>query len=142
MSDVKDPLEPAFPGAARFKVKFVRHESSVGLIGAKHAGASAATGDIVVFLDCHVKPALGWWEPFVREVGKSYKRVVVPSITALNVETWAETRGAPGGMSKCILTFDAEFKWTSDATEVVPIMSGGLLGMSRRWFEETGGYDR
>ena len=44
-------------------------------------------------------------------------------------------------MSKCYLTFDAEFKWTTDDTPYVPIMSGGLLAMSRRWFFEIGGYD-
>lgn len=47
-----------------------------------------------------------------------------------------------GGMSKCYLTFDAEFKWTTDDTPHVPIMSGGLLAMSRRWFFEIGGYDK
>ena len=45
-------------------------------------------------------------------------------------------------MSKCYLTFDGEFKWTQDETEFVPLMSGGLLAMSRRWWRETGGYDR
>lgn len=44
-------------------------------------------------------------------------------------------------MSKCYLTFDAEFKWTTDNTPYVPIMSGGLLAISRRWFFEIGGYD-
>jgi GT2 family glycosyltransferase len=44
-------------------------------------------------------------------------------------------------MSKCYLSFDAEFKWTNDDTPFVPIMSGGLLAMSRRWWQETGGYD-
>lgn len=55
----KPPLEPGFPNASQYKVLFLRHEESVGLIGAKHAGASAATGDVIVFLDCHVKAALG-----------------------------------------------------------------------------------
>lgn len=44
-------------------------------------------------------------------------------------------------MSKCYLTFDAEFKWTTDDTPYVPIMSGGLLAISRKWFFEIGGYD-
>lgn len=44
-------------------------------------------------------------------------------------------------MSKCYLTFDAEFKWTTDDTPYVPIMSGGLLAIGRKWFFEIGGYD-
>ena len=77
-------------------------------------------------------------------VEKNYKRVVVPTITNLDVDTWTESgRPPPGteGMSKCYLTFDGEFKWTKDDTEFVPVMSGGLLAMSRRWWKETGGYD-
>ena len=68
----------------------------------------------------------------------------MPTITSLDVTTWVESsrpRGGGGGMSKCYLTFDAEFKWTNDATAFVPVMSGGLLAMSRRWWAETGGYD-
>lgn len=45
-------------------------------------------------------------------------------------------------MSKCYLTFDAEFKWTTDDTPNVPIMSGGLLAISKKWFFEIGGYDK
>jgi len=85
-----------------------------------------------------------YWVPFVSHVEKNYKRVVVPTITNLDVDTWTESgRPPPGteGMSKCYLTFDGEFKWTKDDTEFVPVMSGGLLAMSRRWWKETGGYD-
>uniref|UniRef100_A0A7S4IHY9 Glycosyltransferase 2-like domain-containing protein n=1 Tax=Odontella aurita TaxID=265563 RepID=A0A7S4IHY9_9STRA len=127
------------------KVKFVRNEEAMGLIGAKQVGAEAATGDIVVFFDCHVKPDPHYWIPFTRNIGENYRRVVVPTITNLNTDTWEEF-GRPaksgGGLSKCYLTFDAEFKWTTDDTPYVPIMSGGLLAMSRKWFFEVGGYDR
>ena len=91
------------------------------------------------------QPAPGYWRPYVKEISENYKRVVIPTITNLNVDTWTES-GRPsvgrGGMSKCYLTFDAEFKWTSDNTQYVPIMSGGLLAISRKWFFEIGGYDK
>lgn len=47
--------------AAKFSVKYVRSDSALGLIGAKQMGAEAATGDIIVFFDCHVKPAEDYW---------------------------------------------------------------------------------
>ena len=135
----------------RDKVVLVRHEgpAGLGLIAAKQMGAQASTADSIVFLDCHCKTALGWWEPILRETYEHPKRVVVPTITHLNVETWQEkNRPKPprkgvtaGGMSKCYLTMDAEFKWTSDETPWVPIMSGGLLGLRRDWFFELGGHD-
>ena len=84
-----------------------------------------------------------YWRPFVRHVGANYKRVVVPTITApgcarggsprthspvqvLDVDAWREVnRPPPGhGMSKCYLTFDAQFKWTEDATDFVPLIRG------------------
>lgn len=72
--------------ATKFGVKYVRVDSALGLIGAKQVGAQAATGDIIVFFDCHVKPAKDYWVPFVREIQENYKRVVIPTITNLNVE--------------------------------------------------------
>lgn len=55
------PLEPMFTlDKDEYKVKFVRSDVSLGLIDAKHQGAEAASGDIIVFFDCHVKPALGY----------------------------------------------------------------------------------
>lgn len=38
----------------KFKVLIKRHEQTVGLIGAKKTGGDAATGDVIVFFDCHV----------------------------------------------------------------------------------------
>lgn len=147
VDDASDPpLKDSWPEeeAAKFSVKYVRLDSPAGLIGAKQVGAEAATGDIIVFFDCHVKPAADYWVPYVTSIQDNYKRVVIPTITNLNVDTWEEfgrpTRSG-GGMSKCYLTFDAEFKWTTDDTPYVPIMSGGLLALSRRWFFEIGGYD-
>merc|ERR1712050_619932 len=46
-----------------------------------------------------------------------------------------------GGMAKCYLTWDADFKWIDTHTPHMPVLSGGLLGISRRWWNETGGYD-
>jgi len=132
---------------ADYKLKFLRsHRHQLGLIDAKHQGAEAASGDIIVFFDCHVKPAIGYYEPFVREISENPKRVVVPTITGLDVATWKET-GRPqdsetGGLSKCYLTFDANFRWFNDEKPWVPIMSGGLLAIGRDWFFELGGHDQ
>lgn len=64
IDDYSDPpLEPLFEEDPKdYKLKFLRSsEHQLGLIDAKHQGAQAASGDIVVFFDCHVKPALGYW---------------------------------------------------------------------------------
>ena len=140
------PLEPMFSlDQDEYKVSFIRSNVSLGLIDAKHQGALAATGDIIVFFDCHVKPALGYWEPFVREIAENPQRVVVPSITHLDVDFWTESNRPKdnlGGNSKCYTTLDSDFKWVANDKPWVPTMSGGLLAIDRNWFFEIGGHDQ
>jgi GT2 family glycosyltransferase len=137
------PLSDTHLSAAvqsQYRVKIIRHQSTVGLIGAKQDGGAAASGDIIVFFDCHVAPQSGWHSSFLRLVGENYRRIVVPMITDLNIDTWTQ-RGSGSGMAKCYLTWDADFKWFNSDDPYVPVLSGGLLGISRRWWQETQGYD-
>lgn len=121
-------------------VKIVRHNKSMGLIRAKSAGGAAATGDIIVFFDCHVAPQKGWHELFLKSMSENYRRIVVPAITDLDIDTWQQLK-RHSAVSKCYLTWDADFKWLQSQDNYIPILSGGLLGISQRWWKETGGYD-
>ena len=144
------PLEEYFKenGAdvlEKYPVKFVRHETFTGLINAKKQGGDRATGDVLTFLDCHVLPrdygeGKSWSDGIMSRIAGNYKRIVVPSITDLDHATWTEI-GRPPGIAKCYLSFDVDFLWFDSEDDFVPIMSGGLLAMSRRWWVETGGYD-
>lgn len=124
----------------KFRVKIERHESTVGLIGAKKTGGDAATGDIIVFFDCHVAPQKDWEKDFLQLIGENYRRMVVPQITSLDIDTWTQI-GAGGGMSKCYVTWDGDFKWGGTDDMYMGMLSGGLAGMSRRWWWESGGFD-
>jgi len=124
----------------KYKVKIERHEQTVGLIGAKKTGGDAATGDIVVFFDCHVGPQPRWHEDFMRLIGENYRRMVVPQITALDINSWTQIGGG-GGMSKCYVTWDGDFKWGGTDDMYMGMLSGGLAGLSKRWWTESGGYD-
>ena len=42
-------------------VKLVHTPKRLGLIGARLAGAEAATGEVLVFLDAHCETTDGWW---------------------------------------------------------------------------------
>merc|ERR1719161_3380843 len=69
-------LKPLFPnsmleGPTKLPLKFLRHEKPLGLIKAKKAGGDNATGDVIVFLDCHVKPRRGWELGVLRQMRKS-----------------------------------------------------------------------
>jgi len=123
----------------RYKVKLIRHESQTGLIAAKLHGGNLATGDIVVFFDCHVAPQPNWHIPFLQLISENNRRIVVPVITSLDVSTWTQLGTA--GVAKCYLTWDADFKWFESDDDFIPVISGGLLGISKMWWNETGGYD-
>ncbi|EER19829.1 polypeptide N-acetylgalactosaminyltransferase 12, putative [Perkinsus marinus ATCC 50983] len=132
-----------------WKLKFIRHEHFTGLINAKNVGGWKATGDIIAFLDCHVKPDIYWTKPISKYISENSKTVVVPTVTSLDPNTWIETRTPPGSSNIycscttrcCKLTWNVDFPWYNADDTRVPVMIGGLLAMHRNMWEYTGGYD-
>ncbi|KAF4742886.1 hypothetical protein FOZ62_004274, partial [Perkinsus olseni] len=132
------PMEPLL-AEYRDKVRLIRHEKSQGLIRARMAGANAAVGDMVMFLDCHVKPAPGWERPMFKNTNENYKRLVVPLIPRLDGETWEVLGDEPG--AKMMFDWGLQFDWFEDGNDEVPVMSGGLYAITKRWWHESGEYD-
>ncbi|CAE7855167.1 gly-4 [Symbiodinium sp. KB8] len=120
-------------------VKLLRHESRRGLIKSKTEGGNRATGDVIMFLDAHVRPVPGWHIPLLRHIGQNYKRVVVPLIPILNADTWEVNNNAIG--VKMMFDWTLFFNWFEDGSDIVPCMSGGLFAISKRWWHESGEYD-
>jgi len=54
---VKEYIKKEWPDGV---VKYVRTKKRSGLIRARIAGAEAATGDVLIFLDSHCEAAEGW----------------------------------------------------------------------------------
>lgn len=137
------PLSSALP--ARLKgdprVRLLRHNKTLGLIASKKTGGDAAVSDIIVFFDCHVSPRDGWEEAFIKQMrrGGDHRTVVVPTITSLDPDTWQEDAGAHS--KACYVLWNGDFTWLGNPGRDVPLMSGGLLALTRRWWYETGGYD-
>ncbi|KAF4655136.1 hypothetical protein FOL47_009563 [Perkinsus chesapeaki] len=97
-------------------VKVIRHTTRQGLIRSKTDGANAATGDMVVFLDAHVKPEPNWAQPLIRHANINYKRVVVPVIPILNGETW-EIQDSSAG-TKMMFDWGLGFNWFEDGNDL------------------------
>lgn len=124
----------------RCKLKIVRHESTIGLMAAKLTGGKAATGDVVAFFDCHCSPKKGWHKEIIQQIQQNPRRMVVPAITDLDMDTFDEKANSAVN-AKCYLTFDCDFKWFDDESDFIPTISGGLVAMSQEWFNLTGGFD-
>lgn len=122
------------------KLKIIRNEERQGLIRAKTIGARAANGDILVFLDAHIRAYPGWLEPLIDLIVENGKRIAVPLIPVLNETTWEQINNYVG--IKMMFDWKMDFKWLKDdSDDRVPIMSGGLYAISRDWFFESGEYD-
>mmetsp|Transcript_27183 Transcript_27183/g.51217 ORF Transcript_27183/g.51217 Transcript_27183/m.51217 type:complete len:550 (+) Transcript_27183:208-1857(+) len=121
------------------EVKIIRHKKRLGLIKSKTEGGNLAKGDAIMFLDAHVKPEWNWVQPILKHMNINYKRVVVPLIPVLDGKTWEPNNNAVG--SKMMFDWTLFFQWFEDFNDVVPCMSGGLFGITRQWWHESGEYD-
>jgi len=140
------PLKTELPGRLlrgrkRPPIRIIRNEKTMGLIATKKIGGDAARGDIIVFLDCHVKPREGWEEALIWQMRRAgdHRTIAVPTITSLDIDTWEEVSGAQA--KACYLMLSGDFTWLMHPGRDVPMMSGGLLSMTKRWWNETRGLD-
>ena len=137
LSDITDKMDMKKLG--KVDLRIIRHDDRQGLIRSKTDGARASKGDLVIFLDAHVKPEPHWLTPLFRHTNENYKRVVVPLIPILNGDTWTVDTNAVG--IKMMFDWGLGFNWFDDGDDFVPVMSGGLLAITRRYWYESGEYD-
>eukprot|EP00439_Symbiodinium_sp_Y106_P054374 s666_g7.t1 len=130
------------------QVKLVRHDQRRGLIKSKVEGGNLATGDMIMSNQLEaswphctqiIGPMRDWYHPILRHVNINYKRVVVPLIPILDGEKWTINSRAVG--VKMMFDWKLHFKWFDDGNDLVPCMSGGLFGITKQWWHESGEYD-
>ncbi|KAL8432077.1 hypothetical protein ACSSS7_004880 [Eimeria intestinalis] len=98
-------------------------------------GADSALSDNLFFLDAHCKPQAGWEYPLLQHLKTNYRRVACPVIYEHN---WEDV-GTHG--SKMMFEWTFEFGWFEDLEEEIPVMSGGILAITKEWWTESGKYD-
>ncbi|KAH9525360.1 putative N-acetylgalactosaminyltransferase 9, partial [Bulinus truncatus] len=132
-------------------VRLVRTKERSGLIRAKIAGAKAAEGDVLIFLDSHCEVNTGWIEPLLSRIKEDRTAVLCPEIDLIDKDTlqYAGT----GSYSVGGFWWSLHFSWrpvpqreiSRRKSEIDPIrsptMAGGLLAVDRKFFFEIGGYD-
>jgi len=133
-----EQLEGTINSSCRLKV--VRHDRPWGLMIAKQSGGDASMGRYIGFFDCHVAPAVGWHTEIIELLEASPRRLVVPMIADLDLNTYDERHGGATA-AKCYINFDADFWWYEDDSDFIPIISGGLVATTREWWLASGGFD-
>ena len=126
-----------------------------GLARARNTGARAATGDILVFLDCDMIPEADWlaaharWHHAASDVLTMGFRlhVEVDGIDAAAVRT---REGALANLFEgrevtrpewIEIHMERTGDLTSDNDDLFRVVTGGNFGISRRFFETVGGFD-
>ncbi|XP_049888137.1 N-acetylgalactosaminyltransferase 6-like [Pectinophora gossypiella] len=130
------------------KVKQLRIQNRSGLINARLVGAKVATGDVLVILDAHSEANVNWLPPLLEPIAVNYKTVVCPFVDVIDYNTFeyrAQDEGARGAFDwefyyKRLPLMPADERKMPEPFES-PVMAGGYLAISRKFFWELGGYD-
>ncbi|PVD30435.1 hypothetical protein C0Q70_09701 [Pomacea canaliculata] len=151
MDHLKAPLEEYVIKLK--KVRVVRTKQREGLIRARLLGFSAATAQVVTFLDSHCECTEGWLEPLLDRIAENKSNVVCPVIDVIEDETLKYQYGSAKATSIGGFDWNLQFTWHGipeyerkrRGNDVAPIrsptMAGGLFAISREYFEELGTYD-
>lgn len=135
---VYDILDKELPTNYKRYIKIIRLKKCEGLIRSKIIGADAAKGPNIFFLDGHCKPKKGWSEALVNSIRENYKRIVCPIVQSISNTDWSDV-GTAG--AKMMIEWNFAFHWYDDGLPEIPITSGGILMITKRWWEESGKYD-
>ncbi|KAL3832393.1 hypothetical protein ACJMK2_024040 [Sinanodonta woodiana] len=132
-------------------VRVVRTKERSGLIRARLAGAKAATGDVLIFLDSHCEAGPGWLEPLLARIKEDRTTVLCPEIDNIDKDTLYI--GGTGSFSVGGFWWSLHFSWRpipehekkrrKSSVDPIrsPTMAGGLFAADREYFFEIGAYD-
>ena len=125
------------------KVKLVRLTKRSGLMTARTAGARAATGEVVVFLDSHIECTVGWMEPMLYRIYEDRRHVVMPIIDSIDPDNFVYSQGGLDILSFTWRLGQGPLGRAREATKPMAsvIMAGGLFAIERKLFFEIGAYD-
>ena len=132
------------------KVELLTLRERQGLIRARLAGAKAAHGQVLVFLDSHIEVTHGWLEPLLTEITLDRTSITVPVVDTISQQTFAydrlEEERQRSGFDWKLYHAWLDLAPTEEGGSVVdpfptPTMVGCAFAVDREFFWEVGGYD-
>ncbi|VDD74160.1 unnamed protein product [Mesocestoides corti] len=134
------------------RVRLIRLSERSGLIRARLAGAAAARGSTLTFLDAHCEVTVGWLQPLIAHVHLNPFAVVCPAIDVISETTFEYLQSTEKTWG--VFGWDLLFDWdvVSPREELrrqnepsmpirTPAMAGGLFLIRRDYFYGLGAYD-
>lgn len=135
------------------KVHLVRAQKREGLIRARLLGASAASGDVLTYLDSHCECTEGWLEPLLQRIAENSSNVVCPVIDVISDDTFEYHYRDSRSLNVGGFDWNLQFNWHSVPDRekrrrkhswlpvASPTMAGGLFAIDKKFFEKLGTYD-
>lgn len=130
--------------SSRLNLKIIRNGSNVGFLESCNRGATAASGDFLVFLNDDTLPQFGWLTALLRtfrtheDAGAVGGKLLYPDgkLQEAGGVIYSDGSGANYGNGDYLVD-DPLFGFVRE----VDYCSGALLATSRKVFEEIGGFD-
>lgn len=141
----KSPIADRIAWVSRFTfTRVIRHNKSVGAGQAKSIGADAATGDIVIVMDSHMRPAFDWIDKIIGVHQKHPDSILCPISYAFEYPHAFDGRGCNMKLheSGC---WDGVWKphEPDDADgKMIGSVLGGCYAIPKKTLETIGGYAR
>ena len=117
-------------------VRLIR-SAGLGVAGARNRGAAEARGDILLFVDAHMRLPQGWWKPLVSLLDGPDVAAAAPSVCDIRQP---HRKGFGLRITGAALTSE----WLSRQGSTpypVPVLPGCCLAIRRNVFEASGGFD-
>lgn len=115
----------------------VLRSTGEGVARARNLGASKATGDIVLFVDAHIRASQNWHIPICRVLRDEAVGSASPCI-------YDRSRPEAHGYGQTLEGPELKTTWlrkAGDEPHAVPILPGCFLAMRLETFQRSGGYD-
>lgn len=135
------------------QVRLTRHSSRLGVSPTKDSGARLARGEVLIFLDGHVKPEPGAIAKFVEDVEHlNGNAIVTPTVFDLDPATWQNRATTVGnGYTVELTAFQtrwiplAQLRLREESGRTFyecPALIGCACAVSRELYERLRGFDR
>ncbi|XP_029980125.1 polypeptide N-acetylgalactosaminyltransferase 5 [Sphaeramia orbicularis] len=134
------------------KVRIIRLKERQGLIRARLAGAAAAKGEVLTFLDSHIECNVGWLEPLLERIYQDRRKVPCPVIEVISDKDMSYV--LVDNFQRGVFKWPLVFGWNALSEEYIkknnmtitdpircPVMAGGLFSIEKKYFYELGAYD-
>ncbi|XP_076002037.1 polypeptide N-acetylgalactosaminyltransferase 17 isoform X2 [Genypterus blacodes] len=143
---LKAPLDEyvnkRYPGL----VKIVRNQKREGLIRARIEGWKVASAEVTGFFDAHMEFTPSWAEPVLARIKEDHRRIVLPSIDNIKLDTFEveryENSGHGFNWELWCMYISPPKQWWDDGDMSAPIRTPAMIGCSfvanRNYFGELG----